>query len=288
MNRPIHSEDHDSTGLAAPFDAVAAGYDAAFTETPIGRRKREIVRNYLAGELAGELAPGRRVLELNCGTGEDALWLSERVAQVVATDISARMIDVARRKCGAAGRTNVTLERMGIEEVSEAVGIDAPGGPDRFDLVFSNFDGLNCLRDLSFLPDTLRSVLKPDGSAILVFMSGFCAMETLGLAARGKFRRAFGRFRRDGLAVHIGAGVSVRTYFHSTRSVLRLFRRAGYRIEAVRAVGLITPPTSMRDFYHRRLGLFRRLEGIEETLSPLFPFSRMGDHVLVHVRLGDR
>ncbi len=47
---------------SAGFDAVAGVYDADFTDTPLGRRKREIVHRYLAGELR----PDWRVLELNC------------------------------------------------------------------------------------------------------------------------------------------------------------------------------------------------------------------------------
>lgn len=263
--------------------------------------------------LAGKLRPEWRVLELNCGTGEDAVWLSERVRHVTATDISGEMIRTAEEKCRNAGRTNVTLRQMNIRDLAERGRSDsvaeneakdgrgnraannhvvehsghnaAEPNAEAFDLVFSNFDGLNCLHDLSFLPGALRSVLAPEGEAIVVLMSRFCAAEILGFTVRGKIGKAFARFREGGLPVNIGGGTSVTTWFHSTGSMLRLFREGGFRIVAVRGVGLTAPPTSMRDFYHRHLPLFRTLEPIDGALSPHFPFNRMGDHILLHLQV---
>jgi ubiquinone/menaquinone biosynthesis C-methylase UbiE len=77
---------------AAVFDTLAPGYDACFTESVLGRTLRRTVWSWLDGVFA----PGDRVLELNCGTGEDALHLATRGVQLVATDASAPMLDVAR------------------------------------------------------------------------------------------------------------------------------------------------------------------------------------------------
>ncbi len=269
-----------TTFSATPFDGTARSYDADFTRTPLGRRKREIVHHYLQPLLR----PEWQVLELNCGTGEDAARMSGRVGKIIATDISEGMVDVAREKIRTAGITNVDVARMGIEDLWSPENASLPfSGTDRFNLVFSNFDGMNCLHDLSPLPPALHRILEPQGQAILVMMSRFCLAETAAGLLRGDLRRAFQRRRGNGKPIHIGNNHSIRTWFHPTRTVLGLFRQHGFRIREVRAVGLTTPPTSLRDAYHRRLDLFRRLEWIEERLSPLYPFSRMGDHVLVHV-----
>jgi len=58
--------------VTATFDAVASGYDAAFTERTLGRMLRAAVRERLP------FAAGDRVLELGCGTGEDAIWLDRK------------------------------------------------------------------------------------------------------------------------------------------------------------------------------------------------------------------
>ena len=69
---------------ASPFDALAADYDRSFTASAIGQRMRAAVWR----RLDTAFAPGERVLELNCGTGEDAVHLAERGVRVLATDVS--------------------------------------------------------------------------------------------------------------------------------------------------------------------------------------------------------
>lgn len=273
----------------ATFDPIAAGYDADFTDTQLGRRKRGIVHEYLFRKLR----PDWRVLELNCGTGEDAVAIAGHVASVVATDISAGMVETGQRKAEGLKSENghdlnLRFRQMDIAALWDS-GRHRPieaDGP--FDLIFSNFDGLNCLPDLEQLPDGLRSVLAPEGEAIVVFMSPFCAVETLGNLLRGRFREAFARPRGlragTGAQVSIGHGRTAETWFHSISELIRNFRGGGFSIVAVRAVGLTTPPTTMRDFYHRHRKLFAGFEWLENLLSPMAPWNRMGDHVLIHVR----
>lgn len=57
-----------------PFDDLAAGNDAAFTDSSIGREMRAIVWR----RLDALFQPDMRILELNCGTGEDAGRLALR------------------------------------------------------------------------------------------------------------------------------------------------------------------------------------------------------------------
>ena len=59
------------TAPTSPFEAMAATYDRDFTERPIPARMRRAVWR----RLDAAFPPGRRVLELGCGTGEDALFL---------------------------------------------------------------------------------------------------------------------------------------------------------------------------------------------------------------------
>src|ERR1700683_3015332 len=79
------------------FDARAEAYDGQFTRTRIGTAMRAAVW----ARCAARFRPGFRILEMNCGTGEDARWLASQGMKVLATDISPRMIEVARRKLTA-------------------------------------------------------------------------------------------------------------------------------------------------------------------------------------------
>ena len=56
---------------ASGFDASATTYDTSFTNTEIGRLQRRRVYKYLNRYL--NTSEPLNILELNCGTGEDAL-----------------------------------------------------------------------------------------------------------------------------------------------------------------------------------------------------------------------
>jgi ubiquinone/menaquinone biosynthesis C-methylase UbiE len=76
------------------FDRLAAKYDDMFTHSMIGRAQRQAVWDVLLDTVE----PGSHVLELNCGTGEDALFLAQHDMSVVACDASKRMIERARQR----------------------------------------------------------------------------------------------------------------------------------------------------------------------------------------------
>ena len=67
-----------STPIAAPFDAIAEAYDDVFSNSAIGRAQRRAVWS----EMDREFHAGQSVLEINCGTGIDALHLAQRGVSV--------------------------------------------------------------------------------------------------------------------------------------------------------------------------------------------------------------
>jgi SAM-dependent methyltransferase len=101
---------------------------------------------------------GARVLELNCGTGVDALHLMERGVSVLATDVSQGMVDVAAAR-------GVDAVRCGAEDIAA---LGAQRGP--FDGVLSNFGGLNCVADLERVASGLGSSVRPGGAVVLCVM----------------------------------------------------------------------------------------------------------------------
>ncbi|MFZ2419807.1 MAG: methyltransferase domain-containing protein, partial [Anaerolineae bacterium] len=100
---------------AAAFDDSAATYDDAFTESTIGRLLRAAVWR----RLDAQFRAGDRVLELNCGTGADAIHLAQRGVHVLATDVSEAMLAVTRRKVAQAGMEElVQVAKLDIADLA--------------------------------------------------------------------------------------------------------------------------------------------------------------------------
>ncbi len=87
------------------FDALAPSYDDDFTHQPIGKILRTTVHN----RLLRHFSAGQHILEIGCGTGEDALFLGERGINVTATDVSDAMLDVSREK--TQGYSNISTKK---------------------------------------------------------------------------------------------------------------------------------------------------------------------------------
>ncbi|MEM6725049.1 MAG: class I SAM-dependent methyltransferase, partial [Bacteroidota bacterium] len=164
---------------ANPFDAIASSYDVDFTHSQIGRMQRRIVWEYLEKWL--QKTPDAKVLELNCGTGADAQWLNSLGARVLATDYAEEMVAQTQAKLLDTDSEAKVLDLNAIEQMENE-------GP--FDLIFSNFGGLNCLSpgELSAFAHKLPALLKPNGRFIAVVMPDFCAWETTYFLAKGKIK----------------------------------------------------------------------------------------------------
>jgi SAM-dependent methyltransferase len=63
-----------------------------------------------------------RLLDVGTGTGHLAVPLHRDFEEIVAIDISAEMIDEARRVSAAAGAKNIDFRVMGAEEITDALG----------------------------------------------------------------------------------------------------------------------------------------------------------------------
>jgi ubiquinone/menaquinone biosynthesis C-methylase UbiE len=64
-------------------------------------------------------APGKRVLDIGCGTGGVSLACAARGASVAAIDIDAGMLEVARGKKAPAGSGSVEWLELGVAEIGD-------------------------------------------------------------------------------------------------------------------------------------------------------------------------
>lgn len=247
------------------FDVLAADYDTTFTASVLGTRMRAAVWR----RLDACFASGQRLVELGCGTGEDAVHLAGMGLEVVALDGSEAMARAAREKAeraGLGGRIQVRHQTI------EAWTTD-PGGP--FDGALSNFGALNCVDDLAPVARALAASVRGGGRVVLVVMGPFVPWEWLWLLARGRPRDAFRRLRRGGVAWR---GRRVR--YPSPRTVRRTFQPAFHPLRTA-AVGALLPPTYAESWAVRHPRLIDRLDRWERRVERLLPW--LADHYVLEL-----
>lgn len=263
-----------------PFDAAAATYDATFTATRLGRWLREAVWR----ELEALFAPGQRVLELGCGTGEDAVWLARRGVRVTATDASAGMLAATRAKSEAAGVSQLVDVRpldfraIPLSTPSPTVGEGAGGEGLPFDGAFSNFGALNCVADRRPIADLLARQVRPGGRVALVLMGPVCPWEIGYNLATGRPGRALRRFRAGGVG-HVVDGSTIDVWYPSPRT-LRAELAPHFRHVRTLGVGALLPPSAFDRAVERMPRLFATLALVERRVAGRFPWTWLNDHYL--------
>jgi len=170
-------------------------------ETGSGRgyqKKLEITQRYFR--------PDWSVLEFGCGTGTTAIIHAPHVKQILATDISGRMLDIARGKAQEAGVDNVCFQQGTLDSLELE--------PGSFDAVL----GLNILHLLENVEATIArvyEVLKPGG----VFISSTALIADIALV----WRWLIPVMQRVGLAPYVNR--------FDKRALVSMLITAGFDIE---------------------------------------------------------
>ena len=141
--------------MISPFHQIAPRYAELWSETSKGRAQREQVWR----EIDRLFKAGDRVLDLGCGTGDDAVHLMSRGVSALGIDSAPGMVEIARTR-------GVAAKRMAIEVLGSL--------EDVFDGAISNFGALNCVADLDKLSEELARLVRPQGKLALCVMSRFC------------------------------------------------------------------------------------------------------------------
>jgi ubiquinone/menaquinone biosynthesis C-methylase UbiE len=223
-----------------------------------------LTRNFRANE---------KVLELNCGTGEDAIFLASNGIAVFALDASPQMIARAEQRLQHSGPQNPVVF---CELPTERIGELHP--ETQFDGAFSNFSGLNCIADLDAVASSLAGLVKQGGRLVLCFSTRFCLIEILYYLSVGQWRKAFRRCK--GYSEVILDGIQFTVYYPTVRKIRQSFAR-DFRLDSYTGIGVAIPPSYFEGWIRRHAGfdsLLRRME----TLLATFPLLRStGDHVLL-------
>ena len=246
------------------WDAAAEKYGDAFTGTHVGRMWREAVQI----DLEAAFTPGSVVLELNCGTGIDAIHLANRGVAVLACDISLRMIELARQNAVTAGvRDRIDFRVLATEQLARLE------TEILFDGAFSNFSGLNCVQDLAAVRSSLSRRLKPGARVLLCMLGRYGIWERLWHL----YHREWSQVLRTPQTREVGDSVVVQ--YPSQRSIVEVFS-TDFKLRRWKGIGIAVPPPYLNYWCTRFPRVTQCLAQIDQRIGGAPIFRRFGACIL--------
>ena len=257
--------------IAEAFSRTAEKYDSFAEDHPHLTR----MRNKVYAHVERHVPRGARILELNAGTGTDAVQLAQRGYFVHATDIAPGMLNRLPEKVNRLGlQGRVTMEARSFLALENTQG--AP-----FDVVFSDLGGLNCIPDLTSVIQQLPKILRVGGIVTWVLMPHVCLWE-MAEVFRGNFSLAFRRFARGSVRANL-EGLDFDVYYFSPPQVIRWFGN-DFELLALEGLSVLTPTAESKNFAKRHPGLYRALSWLDGRLSPYWPWYGWGDFYILTMR----
>jgi len=260
--------------IAEAFSRTAEKYDSFAEDHPHLTR----MRNRVYSHLMRHVPRGAHILELNAGTGTDAVQLAQRGYFVHATDIAPGMLDRLRDKVNTLG----LHDRVTMEERSFLSLENIQGAP--FDAIFSDLGGLNCIPDLAPVIQQLPKILKAGGIVTWVLMPHVCLWE-MAEVFRGNVSLAFRRFSHGSVRANL-EGLNFDVYYFSPRQVLQWFG-IDFEFLALEGLSVITPTAESKNFSKWHPHLYRMLSWLDDKLSPHWPWYGCGDFYILTMRYRD-
>ncbi len=257
--------------IAEAFSRTAEKYDAFAADHPNQSR----MRNKVYTHIERFVPSGSRLLELNAGTGTDAVELARRGYTVHATDIAPGMLERLHSKVQRFDLSGkITVQQCSFTELDKIQG--AP-----FDAVFSDLGGLNCIPDLSPVIAQLARVLRPGGLVTWVLMPPVCLWEMAEIL-RGHPRLAFRRLIRGGTSAHL-EGLNFTVYYFTPEKVRTWFGDE-FVCLSIEGLSVLTPTAESKNFAKRYPRLYRALSSIDDRLAMRRPWRGWGDFFIITMR----
>ena len=258
----------NTNAINRAFTKQSDGYDCYDASNAILIWMRRQVR----GHVLSHLKQNSSILELNAGTGLDAVFFAEQGHRVYATDLSDGMIRQIQKKITDRKlEDTVTVKQCSYTELNL---IPVTG----FDYVFSNFGGLNCIPDLTRVIKQLPPLLKPGAIITFVLMPRICPWE-ISKILKGKWRAAFRRFNKKGAPSHL-EGEYFPTFYFTPSQAVKAFGPDFKKIDLQGLAGFSPPPYAEK-FPVTYPKIYRLLTWLDEKTSR-FPLCRSyADHFIV-------
>jgi hypothetical protein len=174
------------------------------------------------------------------------------------------------------------LSKLVTTEICSFTQLDNLVNKGPYDLIFSNFAGLNCTGELDKVLQSFSALLKPGGFVTMAIMPRFCLWEVM-LALRGNFKNAFRRFRnKNGVAANV-EGVSFLCWYYKPSYIEKILKNDFYLL-GVEGLCSIVPPSYFENFPKKHPRLYNNLTRLENRFKSNWLWRYIGDYFIISLR----
>ncbi len=208
------------------FSSIYDEYEKLSYENIIDIARRNCIHNHV--DLY--LKPSHKILEINAGSGIDAVYFAKKGNPVLATDIAIGSEKHINHKIKTQGLTNLRFQKCSFLALQNIEN-------EKFDYIFSNFGGLNCTDDLASVFNQFDTLLNPNGYVSLVIMPPYYPWE-MATVLKGN-KNAFRRLHKNGVLANI-ENHSIKIFYHTPNQVKKAFGKKFKHI-ATQNIGTFYP-----------------------------------------------
>jgi ubiquinone/menaquinone biosynthesis C-methylase UbiE len=258
----VNKQDINKRGVADFYDRGAPVYDDKLHSGFIS----SLVRGHLLKKLLESFPPGSHLLDIGCGTGDDAVYLAQRGIKITGIDISSQMLVIAEKKVSESGlKKMINLQLLDAENISSL-------NNSLFDGAYSDFNALNHLESLGNFSEGLAKILKPRSKFFAVMLGRLSVSEVSSYMLMLRPLAAFQKL------IHRDKSFPFYIKLYYPSSVKKIFS-LDFILTGLSGYGLLVPPDQ---FYNKRfLKLFPQAAKLESAFTRRWPFYNFCDHYLI-------
>ncbi len=276
----------DWKSVGTPYlEAVEQAFDSASEEYDYTISRNYIntwIRERSIHELIQLTHPSDLLLEIGCGTGTEAIRISNYVAGIVATDISQRMLETLEKKIRAKKLEHkISTTRVAASQI-DSVQSSLPDGKVR--IAYSFNGALNCEPEIKKVPEKLSRIIRPGGYFVCSIRNTICLSEVLSHSLALQFSKLAPR-KNQPVMVSVG-GKDIPSYYYPPGKFLDFFEPY-FKVKRLVGLPALLPPAYLNDYYLRAGRLMPFIERLESLVGPRFPFNNFGDQTLLVLQRRD-
>ena len=193
--------------------------------------------------------------------------------KVLATDVSSGMLSVAQTKSN--NHPNLQFQQLNINDLEQ---LEVPNKPN---LIFSNFGGLNCISPQQFqkfFATASEKVIK-GGHIIGVIMPKRCLWERFYYLLKGAPKKAFRRNTDAAIKVKVEEK-EITTWYYDPGEV-KTFAAHLFLKELIKPIGFLIPPSYLNSYFRNKKGVLKFLAWLDNKLFSIGFLGAYADHYII-------